>query len=228
MDTIPLEAAPRETGKKATKAVRNDNNVPCILYGPDTDPVPFQVTINDLNRLIYQRTTPILSIEVDGDSWNCIMKEYDLHPVTDRPIHADFQVLTEGRPITLTVPIRYDGIPQGQKEGGDTQYNFREVRVRCLPGDIPDEIRVDVEDLEVGDSLHFYDLEVEGVEFQVRPEQTIVTVVAPRLEVLPEDEEEEEALEGELEEGELPEGEEGEVPEGEDGEPPEGEDGEGA
>jgi large subunit ribosomal protein L25 len=221
MDTIPLEAAPRETGKKATKAVRNDNNVPCILYGPDTDPVPFQVTINDLNRLIYQRTTPILSIEVDGDSWNCIMKEYDLHPVTDRPIHADFQVLTEGRPITLTVPIRYDGIPQGQKEGGDTQYNFREVRVRCLPGDIPDEIRVDVEDLEVGDSLHFYDLEVEGVEFQVRPEQTIVTVVAPRLEVLPEDEEE--VVEGELEEGELPEGEEGEVAEGEEGE----EDGEG-
>jgi large subunit ribosomal protein L25 len=216
MDTIPLEAAPRETGKKATKAVRNDNNVPCILYGPDTDPVPFQVTINDLNRLIYQRTTPILSIEVDGDSWNCIMKEYDLHPVTDRPIHADFQVLTEGRPITLTVPIRYDGIPQGQKEGGDTQYNFREVRVRCLPGDIPDEIRVDVEDLEVGDSLHFYDLEVEGVEFQVRPEQTIVTVVAPRLEVLPEDEEE--VVEGELEEGELPEGEEGEVAEGEEGE----------
>ncbi len=216
MDTIPLKAAPRETGKKATKAVRNDNNVPCILYGPDTDPVPFQVTINDLNRLIYQRTTPILSIEVDGDSWNCIMKEYDLHPVTDRPIHADFQVLTEGRPITLTVPIRYDGIPQGQKEGGDTQYNFREVRVRCLPGDIPDEIRVDVEDLEVGDSLHFYDLEVEGVEFQVRPEQTIVTVVAPRLEVLPEDEEE--VVEGELEEGELPEGEEGEVAEGEEGE----------
>jgi large subunit ribosomal protein L25 len=218
MDTIPLEAASRETGKKATKAVRNNNNVPCILYGPDTDPVPFQVSINDLNRLIYQRTTPILSIEVDGESWNCIMKEYDLHPVTDRPIHADFQVLTEGRPITLTVPIRYDGIPQGQKEGGDTQYNFREVRVRCLPGDIPDEIRVNVEDLEVGDSLHFYDLEVEGVEFQVRPEQTIVTVVAPRLEVLPEDEEEEEVAEGELEEGELPEGEEGEAVEGEEGE----------
>jgi len=218
MDTITLEAASRETGKKATKAVRNNNNVPCILYGPDTDPVPFQVAINDLNRLIYQRTTPILSIEVDGESWNCIMKTYDLHPVTDRPIHADFQVLTEGRPITLTVPIRYEGIPQGQKEGGDTQYNLREVNVRCLPSDIPDEIRVNVEDLEVGDSIHFYDLEVEGVEFQVRPEQTIVTVVAPRLEVLPEDEEEEEVLEGELEEGELPEGEEGEAAEGEEGE----------
>jgi large subunit ribosomal protein L25 len=217
MDTITIEAEPRETGKKATKAVRNRNNVPCILYGPNTDPVAFQVPINTLNQLVYQRTTPILSIEVDGESWNCIMKEYDLHPITDRPIHADFQVLTEGRPITLTVPMRYEGIPEGQKEGGDTQYNFRDVQVRCLPEDIPSEIRVNVEDLEVGDSLHFYDLEVEGVEFQVRPEQTIVTVVAPRLEVLPEDEEEEELLEGELEEGELPEGEEGEVPEGEEG-----------
>jgi large subunit ribosomal protein L25 len=228
MDTITIEAEPRETGKKATKAVRNKNNVPCILYGPETDPVAFQVSINTLNRLIYQRTTPILDIEVDGEHWNCIMKEYDLHPITDRPIHADFQVLNEGRAITLTVPIRYEGTPVGQKEGGDTQYNFREVSVRCLPEDIPSEITVNVEELDVGDAIHFYDLEVEGVEFQVRPEQTLVTVVAPRLEVLPEEEEEEELLEGELEEGELPEGEEGEVPEGEEGEPPEGEDGEGA
>ena len=207
MDTITIEAEPRETGKKATRAVRNNNNVPCILYGPDTDPVPFQVSINRLNQLIYQRTTPILSIQVDGESWNCIMKDYDLHPITDRPIHADFQVLHEGRRITLTVPVRYEGIPAGQKEGGDTQYNFREVSVRCLPKDIPAEITVDVSELDIGDSLHFYDLEVEGVEFQVRPEQTIVTVVAPRLEVLPE-EEEEVLEEGELEEGELPEGEE--------------------
>lgn len=207
MDTITIEAAPRETGKKATRAVRNQNNVPCILYGPATEPVPFQLPIPTLNKLIYQRTTPILSIEVEGESWNCIMKDYDLHPITDRPVHADFQVLKEGRPITLTVPIRYAGTPEGQKEGGDTQYNFREVSVRCLPENIPSEISVDVSELQIGDALHFYDLEIEGVEFQVRPEQTIVTVVAPRLEVLPE-EEEEVLEEGELEEGELPEGEE--------------------
>lgn len=207
MDTITIEAEPRETGKKATRAVRNQNNVPCILYGPDTDPIPFQLSINTLNKLIGQRTTPILNIEVDGESWDCIMKDFDLHPITDRPVHADFQVLNEGRPITLTVPIRYEGTPIGQKEGGDTQYNFREVSVRCLPKDIPSEITVDVSDLDIGDSLHFYDLDVDGVEFQVRPEQTIVTVVAPRLEVLAE-EEEEVLEEAELEEGELPEGEE--------------------
>lgn len=218
MDTITIEAAPRETGKKATQAVRSSNNVPCILYGPDTDPVPFQLAINAVNKLIYQRTTPVLSVEVDGESWDCIMKDFDLHPITDRPIHADFQVLNAGRLITLTVPVRYEGIPAGQKEGGDTQYNLREVSVRCLPKDIPSEITVDVSELEIGDALHFYDLAVEGVEFQVRPEQTIVTVVAPRLEVLAEEEEEELLEEGELPEGELPEGEEGELPEGEEAE----------
>lgn len=221
MDTITIEAAPRETGKKATRAVRSQNHVPCILYGPATDPVPFQLPLGTLNKLVYQRTTPLLRIEVDGESWDCIMKDFDLHPITDRPIHADFQVLKEGRPITLTVPIRYVGTPEGQKEGGDTQYNFREVSVRCLPENIPAEITVDVAELRIGDALHFYDLEIEGVEFQVRPEQTIVTVVAPRIEVLPEEEEEEVLEEGELEEGELPEGEE--VPEGEEEAAEEGE-----
>ncbi len=206
MDTITIEAAPRETGKKAARAVRRSNNVPCILYGPDTEPVPFQLPVNTVSKLIHQQTTPILNISVDGHSWNCIMKECDRHPITDRPVHADFQVLNEGRPITLTGPIRYEGVPVGQKEGGDTQYNFREVSVRCLPKDIPSEITIDISDLRIGDALHFYDLEIEGVEFQVRPEQTIVTVVAPRLEVLIE--EEEVLEEGELEEGELPEGEE--------------------
>lgn len=219
METKTIDAESREVGKKAVRALRRSNNVPCVLYGPDTDSVPFQLPVNTLQKLIFSRTTQIVEIAVEDESWTCILKDYDLHPITDRPTHADFQVLREGRLITLTVPVRFEGIPQGQKEGGDTQINIREIGITCLPKNIPSEITVDISELLVGDSLHVYDLEVEGVEFEVAPEQTLVSVVAPRLEVLEPEEEEAE----ELEEGELPEGEEA-PEEGEEGEEGEGED----
>lgn len=221
MDPITLEGTqPRDVGKKAAKEIRANNQVPCILYGPETESTPFKVPVPSLNKLIYRRTTQIVSIDLDGESWNCIMKDYDLHPITDRPQHADFQVLREGRKITLTVPIRFRGTPQGQKEGGDTQINLRELTITCLPEDIPSEITVDISELQIGDALHVSDIETEDLDVRLDPRQTVVSVVAPRvLEVLEaeEEEEEEELLEGEeeLEEGEVPEGEEGEAPEGE-------------
>lgn len=221
MDPIKLDnTQPREVGKKAAKEIRANNQVPCVLYGPETESTPFKVPVPVLNKLIYRRTTQVVDIELNGESLSCILKDYDLHPITDRPQHADFQVLREGRTITLTVPIRFKGTPQGQKEGGDTQINLREIPISCYPKDIPSEISVDISDLHIGDALHVSDLEEEDLDFRMAPSQTIVSVVAPRvLEVLEAEEEEEEELleeeEAELEEGEVPEGEEGEVPEGE-------------
>jgi large subunit ribosomal protein L25 len=213
-----IEATPRETGSKASSAVRNNDHVPCILYGKDTDPVPFQVPIPRMNKLIFGRRTPVIEVQMDGESWTCILKDYELHPLTERPQHADFQVLREGRKVTLTVPIRFKGIPEGQKNGGDTQYIVREMTISVLPQNIPGELEIDVTDLEIGDSIHVYDLEVE-YEIKMAEQQTLVTVVAPHLEpVLVEEEEAEE----ELEEGEEPaEGEEAvEGEEGAEGEGP--------
>jgi large subunit ribosomal protein L25 len=226
MDATVIEAKTRETGSKAARKIRKNDHVPCILYGQDTDPVPFQVPIRAVNKLVYGHTTPVVEIQVDGQSWKTILKDFDLHPITDRPQHADFQVLKEGRRVTLTVPLRYTGIPLGQKNGGDTQYIVRQMTVSVLPENIPSEIEIDVTDLEIGDSIHVYDLEKE-YEIKMAPEQTLVTVVAPTIEAAPSPagEEEEELEEGE----EVPEGEE--APEGEEGEAVEGEDaaeGEGA
>ncbi|WP_051141339.1 50S ribosomal protein L25 [Salisaeta longa] len=215
MEAITLEAQPRETGKKATQAVRKNDHVPCILYGSDTDPVPFQVPTVQMEKLLYRRTSNVVEVSVDGQAWNCILKDYDLHPVTDHPQHVDFQVLREGHKITLTVPIRYQGIPEGQKNGGDTQFIVREVTISCLPSNIPTAIEIDISHLAIGDSIHVYDLDKE-FDYKMADGQTLVTVVAPHIETTTTEAAEEE----ELEEGEeLPEGEEGEeLPEGEEGE----------
>lgn len=211
MDNLTIGAKPREAGKGASRAIRREGNVPCVLYGGNVDPVVFQVTELDLRPLIYTTETHIVNIEVEGNAWSCILKDVTFHPVTDRPLHADFQVLEEGQAITLAVPVNYIGVPKGKADGGVINVVFNELEVRCLPKDIPSHIEVDISDLDIGDVIHIGDLEVEGVEFIGTADQTLITIVQPRRE-----EEEEEGLDV-LDEGEgLEEGEEMEEGEEED------------
>lgn len=207
MDATVIEAQPRETGSKAAREIRNNNRVPCILYGRNIESRPLQIPISGMNKLIYGRTAPVAEVQMDGESWNCILKDYDLHPITDRPLHADFQALAEGEKVTLTVPVRYTGIPIGQKNGGDTQQIVRELTISVLPENIPGQIEIDIADLAIGDSLHIYDLEDVDYDIKMTENQTLVTVVAPHIETAPtpaaEEEEEEELTEEEIaEEGE--------------------------
>lgn len=229
MDAPVIEAQSRETGSKAAREIRNNDRVPCILYGRTVESTPLQIPIAALNKLIYRRTAPVAEVQMDGNTWHCILKDYDLHPLTDRPLHADFQALEEEDQVTLTVPVRYAGIPVGQQNGGDTQQIARELTISVLPENIPSQIEVDISELAIGDSMHVYDLDVD-YEIETSRDQTLVTVVAPQIETAPTDEEEEE--EEELTEEEIAEegeavdtaGEEGEEAEGEG--PPEGEGGE--
>lgn len=212
MDVIQLNAEPRETGKQASREIRRENEVPCVLYGKNVESQVFKVSELDLRPLIYTDVTHRVEVSMNGDSWDCIMKDVDFDPVSDRPIHADFQVLQEGETITLTVPIHFQGTPVGQTEGGDTQAILTRLQVRCLPSNIPSAIEVDISELEIGESIHIEDLQIEGVEILAQPRQTIVTVVPPTILELEPEAPEAEEVEGELAE----EGEVAETPEGED------------
>jgi large subunit ribosomal protein L25 len=181
MSDITLEAESREAGKKASRRLRRQGLVPCVLYGHRTEPVSFQLPESALKPLIYTAETHVVTVKVNGKQWDCIMKSADLHPVTDRPIHADFQVLEKGEKITLMVPIQFHGTPIGQRDGGDTQVVIHELEVRCLPQDIPSHVDIDIAELTIGAAIHIQDLNVEGVELLGRPEQTVVTVVPPRV-----------------------------------------------
>jgi len=192
MEAITIEAQEREVGKKAARSVRRAGNVPCVLYGHHTDPVAFQVPELQLNKLVYTTEAHVVEIRLDGRKFSCIMKEADFHPVTDRAIHADFQVLEKGEKITLTIPIKLHGTPIGQKEGGDTQVVLHEVEVRCFPANIPSHIDLDISELNIGDSIHIENLVTEGIELLGQPTQTVVTVVPPR--VLEAEEEEDEVV----------------------------------
>ncbi len=198
MEGIKLQGKPRATGTRASRAIRREGMVPCVLYGQRDEPVSFQVHELELHPLIYTEETHVLTIEFDGREWQCITKEIDFDPVTDRPRHADFQVLTAGEMITITVPLQYHGTPVGQTEGGDTQIVVHEITARCLPKNIPSHIDVEISHLNIGDAIHVGDLEVEGLEFITLDRQTLVTIVPPRLEPVDTEDEELELAEGEV------------------------------
>jgi large subunit ribosomal protein L25 len=202
MEAIKLAAKSRTPGKGPSRAARRALEVPCILYGHSLEPVPLQLVELDMRPLIYTDEFHRVEITVDGgESYDCILKSLDFHPVSDRPIHADFQVLTAGEVITLTVPVQTQGMSVGQREGGTPQVYHHELEVSCLPKDIPDHFVIDITDIDIGGSIQLSDLEDDRFTFALPSDATLFAIQAARLE-------EEEEVE-DLEEGE--EGEEGEA-----------------
>lgn len=193
MNTLTLSATPRETGTKAAKAVRREDRVPCVLYGPHQAPVHFAVERLALRPLIHTSETHRVVVRLDGDEYEAILKEVAFHPVTDAPIHVDFQALTKGEKITVTIPVHIEGTAPGVKAGGVLTQPLHEIEVRCVPADIPGHVTVDVSSLEMGDAVHVGDLQLgDGVEVLTDADRAVVSVAAPR--VMAEEEAEGEAL----------------------------------
>lgn len=219
-EAIKLEGEKRDTGRRTAGKLRSDLRVPSVLYGPKIkENIHFHVSELDLEKILSTPQTKLQELTVDGKTYNTLLKRVEYDPITDRPLHADFYVLADEHRVTLRVPVRLKGTPVGVTDGGGRVFQpLRIVRVKVLPAVIPAQFEVDISKLEIGDSVHVSELDMEGITPLDDPSRTIVTVTPPKSEALFTttaviDEEE-------LDEGELPEGEEAELAEGE---APEGE-----
>ena len=204
MQSITLPTQPRETGKKAVKAVRREGLVPCVLYGRTTEPVHFAVESLALRPLIFTTETRTVDMTLGGEDYNAIVKDITFHPVSEQPVHVDFLALTAGEALTMTVPIQLEGDAPGVKAGGLLSQPLFELEIRSLPKNIPGHVSIDVSHLELGESLHVENIVLgDEIEVLTDPHRTVVTIVAPRA-VVEETEETDELLEGEGVEGEAP------------------------
>lgn len=138
-----------------------------------------------------------------GKGKNVVIKEVQYDLITGEPIHIDFMHIHKGERLRVSVPIILEGTSKGVKEGGVKEQWIREIEIECLPKDIPNELYLDITELGVGDSLHVRDLRVEEeVKLLVSPDDTIVSIMAPRKEEVKPLVEEEEVVEEEIEEEE--------------------------
>jgi large subunit ribosomal protein L25 len=208
-EIYPLEGTVRESGRKESDKLREELRIPAVLYGPkQKDNVHFSINESDLEKILSRSETKLQTLTVDGKDYRTLLKDVDFHPVTDRVLHADFYVLESEIPVTLKVPIRLNGTAIGVRDGGGRVFQpMRIVTIKVLPDSIPSQFEVDITNLEIGDSIHVRDLDMEDAIALDDDSRTIVTIAPPKSEALftssiPTEEEEIAAEDVELEEGE--------------------------
>jgi large subunit ribosomal protein L25 len=221
MAEVKLTAESREgVGKGAARKIRAAGKVPAVLYGPAVEPMRLAVDALQLWHALHTDagTNVLINLAVDGDTFLTMPREVQRDIVRGTLLHVDFLRIRRDVAIQVDVPVLLIGESVGVKEGGVVEHHLWELRVECLPTQVPESIEADISSLAVGDSLHVSDLSIpQHITLLTPAEETLVSVVPPPVleveEVAPE-EEEGEVPEGEVPEGEVPEGEaaEGEAP----------------
>ncbi|WP_022854670.1 50S ribosomal protein L25/general stress protein Ctc [Thermodesulfobacterium thermophilum] len=185
MRQVSLSAVKRDkTGKECAKKLRKQGLIPAIVYGHNFDPVSISVKANELESILhkYKGETLLFNLEVqngENQRIQAILKDYQLHPVTDKIIHLDFVAIKEGETVSIDVPLEFVGRPVGLTKGGVIEIFMHDLTVECLPSNIPDKIQVEISNLDLGDVLHVKDIRVpEGVKVLDNPEDTVITIVA--------------------------------------------------
>ena len=210
MKTLAISAKLRKgTGKTDSKALRNQGNVPCVLYGGEKQ-VCFYAHENDFRNLVYTPEVFIVELDIEGEKCRAVMQDLQFHPLTDKLLHLDFLQIFDDKEVTMTIPVHLEGMSIGIRNGGVLSFRRRKIITRAIPGNLPEYIEINIEDLEIGQSIFIKDLRVDKYSF-LAPDNAVVVGVRTARELIIEEEEEEE-LEGE--EGEITEGEEGAVVEG--------------
>ncbi|WP_173918013.1 50S ribosomal protein L25/general stress protein Ctc [Halobacillus sp. Marseille-Q1614] len=180
---ITLKADQRKDLKQSvTRGLRQEGNVPGVVYGKDKEPV--NVSVNSIELLKTVRDegkNAIISLDIDGGSTvDVMLHEYQIDPLKDELLHADFYIVNMSEEMDVEVPVHLEGEAAGAKEGGVVQQPLYELAIRAKPRDIPEEIVVDVSELNIGDSVMVSDLK-ESRNYEITEDEntTIVSVTPP-------------------------------------------------
>jgi large subunit ribosomal protein L25 len=187
MAEINLSANKRKIIRKSTnKQLRKNGKIPGIYYHKRDEPVTIEVNESALKPIVFTSETHIISLAIEGgNELPCILKGVQLDPVTEKIVHFDLQGISRNEIIEIEVPILYTGNPVGIKQGGILQQVIHKLLVECLPVNIPEHIEVNIENLNIGDSIHVSDLNLEHVKVLNSPESVLVSVVPPKIEKEP-------------------------------------------
>ncbi|MCK8817030.1 50S ribosomal protein L25 [Natroniella sulfidigena] len=215
MERLELNAEVREeTGKGTARRLRREGLIPGVLYGRERQPVNLKLNAKKVDKLIGGNV--ILDLELDDDTTQPVMvKEVQRDVIKGDLLHIDLYQINLDEKVEIEVPVELVGPAAGEREGGILEQILRELEVACLPTDIPDTIKADVTELEVGQSLSVAELEVsDDIEILTDGDETIATVVVPtELDLEPAEAEEEELEEPEVIGEDVEEDEEAEVEE---------------
>jgi len=204
MKTFQLEGKPRkEIGKKAVKALRGEGLIPAVLYGHRSVELPysgkledgqvlvenqgkgvvvtnFTVTIDAVRKLIYSPEVFIVELNIGGHKQTAMLKDLQLHPVTDEILHIDFLAVFPDIPMTIEVPVVLDGFAAGVRAGGKLNLISKKLKVKGLSKDIPEKLHINVENLELGKAIQIKHLNFDNLTLLNAPDNVVCVVAVTR------------------------------------------------
>ncbi len=198
---VTLKAEHREgRGKGVARKLRAGGRLPAVVYGAGGNPVSIALDTHDaihLFRSISVENT-IINLEIAGQDTSVptLVREIQTHPARPEVLHVDFLRIRSGVKVELEIPLHLEGSPAGVQAGGVLEYSMHQIPVRCLPTDIPETLRLDVSELEMGGAIRIGDLVLpEGVEVMLDSERMLCTILAPAVSAADEEAEDADAEE---------------------------------
>ncbi|HEY4216294.1 MAG TPA: 50S ribosomal protein L25 [Gemmatimonadaceae bacterium] len=185
MATGSLNATVRnDRGTGVARKLRAAGSVPAVIYGHGREPQSLTINTREVDKLLTQisAASTVIELNVDGAVSKTLIREIQRHPFKRHIVHIDFQQLVAGEKVTVSVPLRFNGTPDGVRvSGGILEETMHQVHLRLDPANIPDHIDVDVTPLTIGHNFHIRDLVLpEGVSVLDEPGATVCLVAAPK------------------------------------------------
>lgn len=180
MKTIEIIGFKRANlGKKESRQLRTEANVPCVLYG-GKDQIHFYAPMFLFRDLVYTPDAHKVKLTVDGSSHECILQDIQFHPVNEMILHADFLLLDEKKEVKMGVPVKISGTAPGVIKGGKMISKLKKVAIKALPKNLPDFVEVDISSLDLGKSFKVGDLKAESYTVLSNKNLPIVSIEVPR------------------------------------------------
>ena len=166
------------TGKKAIKQLRKDNNIPGVYYSPTSkESAPFYISQGEYHEAVKSGAR-IFNINVDGKKQTVLFKSIQYHPVTEKVLHIDLYGIRMDKPVNIKIPVQLTGSPIGViEEGGVLNQASNEIEIQCLPADIPEFVETNISELNLGDSINVGSIDLDENITLVTSEDTVLASV---------------------------------------------------
>lgn len=180
MKSIELKAVVRENlGKKASKLLRKKDLIPCEIYGGEKN---YHIAIEEkfLNKMVFTPYTYYANLDINSEKKKVIIKDIQFNPVNDRISHVDFYEISDDKPIVVKLPVRIVGLAKGVKDGGKLLQEMRYIHVKGLIKDMVDIVEINVENLEIGKTIHAGDVNIPNLTIVDKHDKAVVSVKITR------------------------------------------------
>ncbi len=176
MRVVKMSGSLRENvGKKATKALRRDAKVPCVMYGKGEQKL-FALPLTQFDRIIFNPEPCFVEIDLNGTKYSAMLKDIEYHPVTEIVYHADFYELSDDKAVVMSIPVHTTGTSKGVMKGGKLVYKQKRLNVKAIPANMPSEILIDITNLDIAQRVKVQDINAENFAV-LNPKSSEVVVI---------------------------------------------------